>query len=133
MQLDNLTEENFRYYAIQTYTNYQCTGIAEFEEDLLHVKYLKRLFRKYVEVGTMDISRIRLALNHLIIFYNVFRRDSATRILFFKLEPKLHKILKTFLMHLSLMPMEVRGINGKNIRTQDIGIDKKILKLLQST
>jgi hypothetical protein len=133
MKLDQLTEENFSKFAIESYTHYHCSGDDEFQEDLLHVKYLKRLFRKYIEVGTMDVSRIRLALNHLIIFYNVFQREPATRILFFKLEPSLYKILKTFLTYLSLMPAEVRGINGKTIRSKDIKVDQVILKKLQNT
>jgi hypothetical protein len=127
-----LSEDNFFDFAVSSYSNTRCQGISEFKEDLLLIKYIKRLFRKYLEVGTMDRSRMRLALNHLIIFYNVFTIESATRMLFLKLEPELFPILKTFLTHLNYLPAIVHNINGKNIKTKKMKMDKKILQELQS-
>ena len=127
----NLTEENSLQYAICNYTNVHCHGIEEFNDDLLRIKYLKKLFNKFIETGDMDILRVRLALNHIIIFYNVFQIEAATRILFFRLKPELHCILKTFLHFLHYMPDTVKGINGKNIQSRKIKIHSGILEKLK--
>src|SRR5271169_3154383 len=110
MILDNLTENNFLKYAIDSYTNIHCRDMEEFYSDLLLIKYIKRLFRKYNEIHEMDENRLRLSLNHLIVFYNVFEREQATRMLFFRLEPELHSLLKTFLIFLNLMPAVIHDI-----------------------
>ena len=128
---DNLTSNNFLEYAMISYTNIRCHGITEFFDDLLKIKYIKRLFRKYNETGQMDDIRLRLSLNHLIIFYNVFQTQAATRILFLKIEPELYSILKTFLLHLNYMPAIVHGINGGDITSRKIPIDNAILERLK--
>jgi hypothetical protein len=130
--IENLTEDNFLEYAMDSYRNIQCHGIEEFYDDLLLIKYIKRLFRKYNETQEMEPIRLRLSLNHLIIFYNVFEREHATRILFFKLEPDLYPILKTFLVFLDLMPAIVHGIKGKNIYSKNIKSIKNIFDRLKN-
>lgn len=132
MRLDNLTDDNFLDFAIQSYTNYRCQGKEEFLDDLLRIKYLKRLLRKYLDEKDMDPSRMRLALNHIIIFYNVFKIESATRMLFLRLEPALYPILKTFLVHLDLMPAIVHGVDGRDIHSKKIKVDKSILEKLKT-
>ena len=130
--MPTLTDDNFLDYAMRSYTNTRCHGIAEFHEDLLHIKYIKRLFRKYVNTGEIENQRKRLALNHITIFYNVFRLDAATRMLFLKLEPELHETLKTFLEYLSLMPAIVHDIEGEDIHSSDIELDVTLLESLKS-
>lgn len=131
MRIDSLTEDNFLDYAVRSYTNFRCHSREEFLEDLLHIKYLKRLFRKYREEKDMDPSRIRLALNHIIILYNVFKSDAITKMLFFKLEPELHPILKTFLVHLNYMPSIVHGVRGQDIHSKNIEVDINILEKMK--
>ena len=114
------------------YTNIHCRGKEEFNDDLLLIKYIKRLFRKYNENGEIDQLRLRLALNHIIIFYNVFEMESATRILFFKIEPELHSILKTFLVFLNYMPAIVHGVNGKDILSKNIPLIETIFTRLKT-
>ena len=96
-----LTEDNYTYFAMKAYCNSQCKSLDEFHEDLNRTKYLKRLFRRYQATGAL---RERLILNHIIIFYNVFGVEPATRLLFFKIEEELHPLLKTFLVYLSCCP-----------------------------
>jgi len=98
MNFQNLNDDNFILYAIKCYDNPNCKDVEEFNEDLLRIIYLKRLFKKYHNGGEL---RERLILNHLITLYNVFGIEGATRILFFKIEPKLYSILKTFLIYLN--------------------------------
>tara|TARA_E500000318_G_C3563436_1_gene214607 strand:- start:2635 stop:3039 length:405 start_codon:yes stop_codon:yes gene_type:complete len=100
---DQLTPNTYMMYAMKHYDNPQCIGMDEFQEDLNRIKYIKRLFRKY---RNNDILRERLLLNHIIIFYNVFGVEPATRILFYKIEEEMHDLLKTFLVYLNYLPEE---------------------------
>jgi hypothetical protein len=110
------------------YDNPSCHSVKEFNEDLDRIKYIKRLFKRY---QAKDILKERLILNHIIIIYNVFGIDAATRILFFRLEPDLWVTLKTFLIFLNFMPELVSGIDGKNIRSSDIALDPKLIAILR--
>ena len=121
-----LNEENFLLYAIKNYDNPECKSMTEFEEDLSRFVYLKRLFRKYHKTGEL---KERLILNHLITFYNVFGVQAATRILFYKIEPELHYILKTFLVYLNYVPLEA---SKENMKIIEVGMDDKIVNLLRN-
>jgi hypothetical protein len=121
-----LNEENFLIYAIKNYDNPECKSMTEFEEDLSRFVYLKRLFRKYHKTGEL---KERLILNHLITFYNVFGVQAATRILFYKIEPELHYILKTFLVYLNYVPLEA---SKENMKIIEVGMDDKIVNLLRN-
>ena len=96
--MEKLTEENFLLYAMQHYDNSQCTSIDDFYDDLLKIKYVRRLFKRYHETGEL---RERLILNHLIILSNVFGVEASVRMLFFKIDRSLWPILKTFLLYLN--------------------------------
>jgi len=127
MSFDDLNNSNYLMYALKYYDNPQCVCVDEFLQDLNHIKYLKRLFKRYNTNKDVDILKIRLVLNHLIVLYNVFGVEAATRILFLKIEPELWFILKTFLVFLNYLPDIVRGIDGKDISEASITIDVCIL------
>lgn len=127
-QFDNLTEDNFMLYVMNRYNNPQCHNAQEFYDDMCRIKYIKRLLRRYRDKNKLAE---RLILNHIIIFYNVFGVESATRILFFKLEEDLWKYLKTFLVFLNYMPEKIDKINGKKIISSDIPIDMKLANILR--
>ncbi len=122
--ITELTEENFIMYAIKYYYNPACRGMAEFQDDLKKFRYLKRLFRKYaVDKGFKE----RLILNHIVVLYNLFGTEAATRMLFFKVEEKYWSQLKTFLVYLNLMPIGFQ-FNKKNKIVQgfEIPLDEKV-------
>lgn len=121
-----LNEENFLIFAIKNYDNPECKGMGEFEEDLNLVIYLKRLFRKYHKTGEL---KERLILNHIITFYNVFGLSAATKILFYKIEPELHYILKTFLVYLNYLPMDFPTTEMNIVNTP---MDEKVIKILRN-
>ena len=124
MKFDMITEENYMLFAMKVYENPQCKSMNEFHEDMNRIKYLKRLFKKYKSTGVL---RERLILNHIIILYNVFGIQSATRILFARLDKELHPILKTFLVFLHMFP--------DNIPETDlvsIPLDKRITDRLRN-
>ena len=99
-----LNNENYVLFAMKHYDNPQCENIEEFHDDLNRTKYLKRLFKKY---ETANILKERLILNHIIILYNVFGIEVASRILFFRIEEEYHTLLKTFLVYLNYLPEEI--------------------------
>ena len=123
---DPLNEKNYIRYAMKNYNN-PSGGVDEFEEDMARLVYLKRLFRKFHNCG---ILRERLVLNHIITFYNVFGVEIATRLLFFRIEPELHYILKTFLVFLNYLP---DGNPKFDLRVDlvSIQLDPRIVSLLR--
>lgn len=124
-----LTEENFTLYAIKHYDNPNCKGMAEFEDDLKRFRYLKRLFRKYTAGKGL---KERLIVNHLVVIYNLFGADAATRMLFFKVEKKYWSQLKTFLVFLSYMPVgfEIQA-QGVTLQGFEIPLDEKVAETLK--
>ena len=128
MKFDDLTEKNFLLYAMQHYDNPQCVEVEEFNDDLKRIKYIKRLFNQYAIEGVL---KERLLLNHVIVFYNVFSVEAATRILFYKLEEKFWPMLKTFLFYLNFLPDKIESINGRTILTTEILMDQGIVDSLR--
>lgn len=100
MIFDELNEENFLLFAIKNYENPQAVTKEDFDKDLNHFKYIKRLLKKYKNCGEL---RTHLLLNHFIILYNIFG-DAATPMLFFKIENDLWSVMKTFIVFLNRLP-----------------------------
>ena len=113
-------------YAMKEYDNPFCKGLAEFNEDINRIKYVKRLLNRY---DKKKILKERLILNHIITLQNLFGAEATTRILFYKLNRELHPYLKSFLEYLNYLPQQIPEIDLQNIMT-DHRIDK-ILKDLK--
>jgi hypothetical protein len=127
MSFDDLTSENFLLYAVKAYDKPNCI-MSEFKEDMKRFNYLKRLFRRYRK---MDDLRERLVINHLVVVYNVFGVDVATRMLFYKMSKDDYSALKTYLIFLNYMPAVVHGIKGQDIVSSEIPVDMKIAEVLR--
>jgi hypothetical protein len=123
----DLTEENFVMYAMKHYDNPACRGIAEFNDDLKRFRYLKRLFNKYT--AGKDLKE-RLILNHLVVIYNLFGTEAATKMLFFKVEKEFWPQLKTFLVFLNYMPFGTISSQGIIIEGYEIPIDQNVTEAL---
>jgi hypothetical protein len=102
--------------------------MSEFKEDMKRFNYLKRLFQRYRKMGEL---RDRLVINHLVVIYNVFGVEVATRLLFYKLSKEDYSALKTYLLFLNYMPERIRGIKGHDIYSSDISVDMKIAEVLR--
>ena len=100
MIFNELTEENFLLFAIKNYENPQAVTKEDFDKDLNHFKYIKRLLKRYKNTGQL---KSHLLLNHFIILYNIFG-EAATPMLFFKIERELWASMKTFIMFLGKLP-----------------------------
>ena len=126
--IEDLTDKNVLAYMIMSYDNPQCVDLEEFEDDMKIPKYIKRLINRYLSTGEL---KVRLILNHIISFYNVFGNDAATRILFLKMNESDYSILKTFLVYLNRMPDKIEMICGKNILSTDISISQEMVNQLR--
>ena len=72
----------------------------DFDKDLNHFKYIKRLLKRYKNTGEL---KTHLLLNHFIVLYNIFG-DAATPMLFYKIEEDLWSVMKTFVIFLNRLP-----------------------------
>lgn len=124
-KIKTLTEENFMEFCQSYYFNPQCSGRNEFIDDLKRIKYVKRLLQKIHKHKTLKSIRERLIINHIIILKNVFGEENTCRILFFKLEPKLHSYLKSFLVFLEFNVKSIPEVPYANINT-DPRVDRKL-------
>ena len=100
MIFDHLNEDNFLLFAIKNYENPQAVTKEDFDKDLNHFKYIKRLLKRYKNTGVL---KTHLLLNHFIVLYNIFG-EAATPMLFFKIEEDLWSSMKSFIMFLGKLP-----------------------------
>jgi len=125
--IDDLNNETFILFAMKAYDKPNCL-MSEFKEDMKRFNYLKRLFHKYRK--TKELKE-QLVLNHLVVIYNVFGPEPATRMLFYRMAKDDYSILKTYLLFLNSMPNLVKGIKGQDIRSSDIEVDMTIAEALR--
>jgi len=100
MHFTELNEDNFLLFAIKNYENPQAVTREDFEKDLNHFRYIKRLLKKYRNTGQL---KVHLILNHFIILYNVFG-EATTPMLFHKIEMDLWPVMKSFILFLGKLP-----------------------------
>lgn len=123
-----MTPNTYIMYAMKNYDNPQCLGIDEFYEDLNRIKYLKRLFKRYITTGEL---KERLILNHIIVLSNVFGIEASTRLLFFRMDPEYYGMLKTFMTFLNVFPEDEKIINIKEADLIEVGIVEEIMNSLK--
>jgi hypothetical protein len=100
MIFNELNEDNFLLFAIKNYENPQAVTKEDFDKDLNHFKYIKRLLKRYKKSGEL---KTHLILNHFIILYNIFG-EATTPMLFFKIEKELWSSIKSFIIFLNRLP-----------------------------
>ena len=120
MIFNELTEDNFLLFAIKNYENPQAVTKEDFEKDLNHFKYIKRLLKRYKRDGEL---KTHLLLNHFRILYNIFG-EAATPMLFYKIEEDLWSTMKTFVMFLGKLPEYPRS------KIHDVQVDLNCLSEL---
>ena len=122
MLFNDLTAANFSLFAIKNYENPQAVTKEDFEKDLQHFKYIKRLLKRYKNTGEL---KTHLLLNHFIILYNIFG-EATTPMLFFKIEEDLWSTMKTFVVFLNRLP------EHPHCYIHDVEIDEYCLSQLAS-
>ena len=139
MRFDELNEDNFLYFAIKNYENPQAVTKEDFNKDLNHFKYIKRLLKRYKKTGEI---RTHLLINHFLILYNVFG-EATTPMLFLKMEREMWSQVKTFILFLNKLPQYPKsyiiskpntepgtlvGASKETIQAETL--DKNLLKLI---
>ena len=118
MIFDELTEKNVLLYAAKHYYKPQFSDVEEFYEDLKRFKYIKRLFKKYVDT---KVLKERLLLNHFIVLKNVFGTDASVTLLLYKVEKEHWHILKSFLIYLNMIQEnELKEIEHDNYVLEEL-------------
>ena len=120
MIFHELNEGNFSLFAIKNYENPQAVTKEDFDKDLNHFKYIKRLLKRYKNTGEL---KTHLLLNHFIILYNIFG-EATTPMLFFKIEKDLWSVMKTFIIFLNRLPAYPKCV------FHDVEVDLDCLKQL---
>jgi hypothetical protein len=121
MIFNELNEDNFLLFAIKNYENPQAVTKDDFDKDLNHFKYIKRLLKRYKNTGEL---KEHLLINHFMILYNIFGQ-AATPMLFFKIDRELWPSLKSFLVFLNRLPDYPRT------EVHNVGIDLDCLNSLR--
>ena len=121
MLFNELNDDNFILFAIKNYENPQAVTKEDFDKDLNHFKYIKRLLKRYKNTGVL---KTHLLLNHFIILYNIWG-EATTPMLFFKIDEDLWSSMKAFIIFLNRFPEYPRT----NIH--DIQVDIECLKELK--
>lgn len=125
---ENLDDDNYLLYAAKVYDKPNAV-ISEFEEDLSRILYIKRLLTKYYST---KVLKDKLMMNHIVVLYNVFGIEAATRLLFFKLEEKDYETIVPFLIYLNFLPKTVKGIKGIDIFTDTIKLNPEVIQCLRN-
>jgi len=121
MYFTELNEKNFLLFAIKHYENPQAVTKDDFDKDLNHFRYIKRLLKRYKLNNDL---KLHLLINHFIILYNIFG-DATTPMLFFKIDRELWGMVKTFVVFLNRLPEYPRTY------IHDIDLDYTILTELE--
>lgn len=127
MTFEDLNSENILIFAIKAYDKPNML-LSEFKEDYKRFHYLKKLFKRYRKCGDL---KEQLILNHILVLYNVFGVEVATRLLFFKMAKEDYSMLKTYLLYLSCMPETIHSIRGQDIISSDIPVDLHVADVLR--
>ena len=120
MIFNELNDDNFILFAIKNYENPQAVTKEDFDKDLNHFKYIKRLLKRYKNTGVL---KTHLLLNHFIILYTIFG-EATTPMLFFKIDEDLWSSMKTFILFLNRIPEYPKS------SIHDIEVDLNCLKEL---
>jgi len=121
MLFNELNEETFLLFAIKNYENPQAVTKEDFNKDLNHFKYIKRLLKRYKNTGEL---KVHLLINHFIILYNIFG-EATTPMLFYKIEENLWSVVKTFVVFMGRLPQYPKCY------IHDIELDQYCLQELQ--
>jgi hypothetical protein len=77
MLFNELNDDNFILFAIKNYENPQAVTKEDFDKDLNHFKYIKRLLKRYKNTGVLNLWS---SMKAFIMFLNRFPEYPKTHI-----------------------------------------------------
>src|SRR5471032_455256 len=93
-----LDDKSFRSYAVRHYLNGCCLGEDEFKRDLgIPTRVAQQINRILIDDPK---GNIRLLVNNIIIFFNVFDAQAARTLMMFISDRKVHPQIQTLLIAL---------------------------------
>ena len=95
----------------------------EFSEDLKRAQYARKLVKKIIAEKEVNI---RLLLNHVILFTNVFEIHAAKELLMFNCSEEEKSILKTVLNYLGFMEQDEYPYIQHNMKTAEMLKELKV-------
>lgn len=126
---EDLNSKTFLSFAMRHYNNPNCVSVEEFQNDLATIIHAKKLIKRYKKGSEV---KIRLLLNHLTMFYNVFGPPlAATRMLVSRMDGHLEQ-LKPLLMCLGYWADSIPNVNGKTVISSDISLDEGIVSAIRT-
>jgi hypothetical protein len=101
-----LNNENFKTFAASHYDNTACLGSDEFTRDLQIPNKISNSIQKILNNDPK--GNIRILVNYIITFYNVFKNVPARELLFFMVAKESLPGLKTILVSLHKIRQDYR-------------------------
>lgn len=98
-----LEKNSYDFFAFNYYTNKSCFSKEEFYDDLSRAHYSRKLVKKIHRGGQVNI---RLLVNHITLFTNVFELDAAKELLLFNCSLEEKEIYKTVLNYLGFLNVD---------------------------
>lgn len=117
----SITADNFESISLESYDNPYCISEDEFQRDLRQVSQIRRSLTRYDNGESLNL---RVLINQIVCFYNVFDNDIATYLLFHRVKDEHFSLLKAVLVVLNLMTY------GSMLDFRNINIDEEISEKL---
>lgn len=132
----NLTKENVASYAAIHYDNPHFTELSQFNRDLKKVSVVKKYMNKFdSSLEDADLSvLVTKIVNNIIIFLNMFGKESGIRILFTLMEKRFQRKLVPILDLIfdSELPLTIEGVNNDTIIIETIKWDSFFATFVQN-
>lgn len=112
------SDTEFLTIIFKCYDNPIVTSITELETDIRRFQYLNTAITRFKLDG--DLSRLRIATNHVVIISNCFGVENVANLVRYKIYPDNLQFVETILFFL------------KYVATVEYGIDFELLNKLES-
>lgn len=105
------THAEFLQIALKSYDNPILSSIADFNDDVKRFSYLNTMITRFIEDG--NFSRIRMAVNHIVILCNCFGVENTINMIRFKVSTENASIAETLMYYLKMISKTTDQIDFK--------------------
>lgn len=115
-----IRDDNFLMYACKAYNGCNISE-KEFFSDLRKISQISRHLTRYQNKHEVNL---RIIINLIITFFNVFEMELGTKIILFRLDKTLHNKFCTVLFFMDMLSISIKN-------EFNINIDEEFLKILK--